>query len=225
MKDHEWLAVMDEGGTEGFLIAEPFNMRANSITVDKSMLTIALEGVHLDIDASLFSSVHIPAIENPMLAYHLKVSRPSCPSSDSIFAPFLRQSISTMYESKFYVNIAGDDEETDLSLHGRAAFSSMPVSVDNNGDHGGLALQLWMDPTCAAPVKLSLTIDWYGSAGRLGFRNGIMLAAFAFIVVMLVLAAQIRCYNQTGMMMQCSYFLQRCTDSRFKVFSRTLVKD
>lgn len=130
-----------------------------------------------------------------------------------------------MYESKFYVNIAGDDEETDLSLHGRAAFSSMPVSVDNNGDHGGLALQLWMDPTCAAPVKLSLTIDWYGSAGRLGFRNGIMLAAFAFIVVMLVLAAQIRCYNQTGMMMQCSYFLQRCTDSRFKVFSRTLVKD
>jgi hypothetical protein len=70
-----------------------------------------------------------------------------------------------------------------------------------------------MDPSCPEPLQLDLSIDWYGSAGRLGFRNGIMLATFSFIIVMLVFAGQIKCYNDTGIYPHfgqgLSYCLQR----------------
>ncbi|KAI8147566.1 PGAP1-like protein-domain-containing protein [Fennellomyces sp. T-0311] len=194
MNEYEWFGIVDNGGKDGFLVAEPFNTANNEYVIDKSMLSIAMEGVHVDVQASLFSSIHIPAIESPMLAYHLKVSRQDC---SDIFAPFLRQSISTMHESKFYVNLANNEDETDISLHGRTAFSSMAIST-RDVDHRGLSLQVWMDPTCSEPLKIDLAIDWYGSAGRVGFRNGIMLLSYTFIMVMLVLAGQIYCYNRTG---------------------------
>lgn len=158
---------------------------------------IALHGVKEDLPASLFMTVHIPAIENPMLAYHLKVSRPSCQASDDLFAPFLRQSITTMHESKFFVNVAGNEDETDISFHGRTAFSSMLISA-GDVDHKGLTLQIWMDPTCPGSIGIDLSVDWYGSLGRIGFRNGIMLATFSFIIVVLVMFGQIFCYNRTG---------------------------
>ena len=218
MKEYQWFGIIDNfdisttSGTSssgsttlgnGFLIAEPMNDKDNNQQrIEKSMSTIAMEGVHVKVSPHLFSSIHIPAIESPMLAYHLKVSRQSC---SHMFAPFLRQSISTMYESKFYVNLANTEDETDVSLHGRAAFSSyasiqtMRMMDSKNVDrHRGLSLQVWMDPTCDEPLKIDLTIDWYGSAGRIGFRNGIMLLAYAFIMVMLVLVGQIHCYNKTG---------------------------
>ncbi|KAI7858145.1 PGAP1-like protein-domain-containing protein [Circinella umbellata] len=222
MKEYQWFGVIDNfdfsmtgstsssnsnsGGTwthGGFLIAEPMNDKEhNQQRIEKSMSTIAMEGVHVKVSSHLFSTIHIPAIESPMLAYHLKVSRQSC---SNMFAPFLRQSISTMHESKFYVNLANNEDETDVSLHGRAAFSSYASiqsmrTMDTKylDQHRGLSLQVWMDPTCEEPLKIDLTIDWYGSAGRIGFRNGIMLLAYAFIMVMLVLAGQIYCYNKTG---------------------------
>lgn len=103
-----------------------------------------------------------------------------------------------MHESKFYVNLADNREaETDVSIHGRTAFASM-VSASRDVNENGLSFQVWMDPTCPESLQLDLSIDWYGSAGRLGFRNGIMLATFSFIVVMLVFIAQIQCYNNTG---------------------------
>lgn len=156
-----------------------------------------MEGVHVKTGPGLFTSIHIPSIESPILAYHLKVSRPNCGAYKTHFAPFLRQSISTMHESKFYVNLANEEAETEVSIHGRTAFASI-VSNSRDIDENGLSFQLWMDPSCSEPLHLDLSIDWYGSAGRLGFRNGIMLATFSFIIVMLVFAAQIKCYNDTG---------------------------
>ncbi|KAI8984029.1 PGAP1-like protein-domain-containing protein [Mycotypha africana] len=202
-------AASTDGGDQGdpqksrsqFLMVEPFKKSTHTQVIRQSMLSIALEGVHVKTGPGLFTSIHIPAIESPILAYHLKVSRPNCRSFDVHFAPFLRQSISTMHESKFYVNLAdntlGGLDETDVSIHGRSAFTSI-VSASHDVDQNGLSFQIWMDPTCPEPVQLDLSIDWYGSAGRLGFRNGIMLATFSFITVMLVFAAQIRCYNHTG---------------------------
>lgn len=197
LRGHEWLAVMDHGNSGGFLVVEPYSTTDHTHRIDKSMLGIALKGVHLSLEPSLFSTVVIPAIENPMLAYHLKVSRPSCQAQDNLFAPFLRQSISSMHESKFYVNLAGDEDETDVSLHGRTAFSSNAISPRDH-DHQGLSMQIWMDPTCPQPLEIDLAIDWYGSAGRLGFRNGMMLAAFAIVLVVSIFAAQVQCYNKTG---------------------------
>lgn len=199
MGTYAYLAVVDKGGQRGgFLVVEPFKKSTHSQVVRQSMLSIALEGVHVKTGPGLFTSIRIPSIESPILAYHLKVSRPHCRNYPTHFAPFLRQSISTMHESKFYVNLADNNQaETDVSIHGRTAFASI-VSNSRDMDQNGLSFQLWMDPTCPEPLQLDLSIDWYGSAGRLGFRNGIMLATFSFITVMLVFAAQIKCYNDTG---------------------------
>lgn len=180
-------------------------------------LAIALEGVHVKTGPGLFTSIRIPSIESPILAYHLKVSRPHCKTYDSHFSPFLRQSISTMHESKFYVNLAGNnDDETDVSIHGRTAFASV-VSNSRDVDQNGLSFQIWMDPSCPEPLQLDLSIDWYGSAGRLGFRNGIMLATFSFIIVMLVFAAQIKCYNDTGIYPHFGQGLSYCFQRSFPI--------
>ncbi|KAJ8656765.1 hypothetical protein O0I10_007613 [Lichtheimia ornata] len=194
MDGHGWIGIADNGDSDGFLIAEPFSTTENAYRVDQSMSSIAMLGAHVKVNASLFTRIHIPAIENPMLAYHLTLTR-QC-NDLGLFAPFLRQSISTMHESKFYVNVGNGP--TDFTLHGRTAFSSMTISTADV-DHQGFLLQMWMDPTtCQEPIHVDIAIDWYGSAGRLGFRNGIMLASFTFIIVILVLAGQIECYNRTG---------------------------
>ncbi|KAI8391121.1 PGAP1-like protein-domain-containing protein [Radiomyces spectabilis] len=197
MSDYEYVAIRDKGGRFGFLIAESFNTRENTQVISTSMIGIAVRGIRASVKPSLFSSIRIPSIENSMLGYHLKLSRPSCDEAKMRFTPFLRQSIASMHESKFYVNLASNNEETELSLHGRTAFSSAAVGQADI-DHRGLLLQVWMDPVCPQPVNLELSIDWYGSAGRLGFRNGIMLATSTFIIVMLVFVAQIQAYNNTG---------------------------
>ncbi|KAI7896768.1 PGAP1-like protein-domain-containing protein [Mucor mucedo] len=209
MGSYAYFAVIDKG-QGGFLIVEPFKTRTNSQVIRQSMLSIALEGVHVKTGPGLFTSIRIPSIESPILAYHLKVSRPNCKSYSSHFSPLLRQSISTMHESKFYVNLAGHTEdETDVSIHGRTAFASI-VSSSRDVDKNGLSFQIWMDPSCPEPLQLDLSIDWYGSAGRLGFRNGIMLATFSFIIVMLVFASQIKCYNDTGIFPSFSQGLSYC---------------
>ncbi|KAF7722214.1 GPI inositol deacylase [Apophysomyces ossiformis] len=182
MAGYEYLGIAHREGNKGFLIVEPRNTQATEQTVDKSMLTLALEGAQLEIPPSLFSTVHVPVIENPMLAYHIKISQPAC-DNEKLFATFLRQSISSMHESKFYLNLNNGQRRTSISLHGRTLFTS--TSGPNEPDNRGLLLQLWMDPICSSPAKIELSIDWYGSAGRIGFRNGIILAAFSFAVVML----------------------------------------
>lgn len=147
-------------------------------------------------------------MESPILAYHLKVSRPHCLTTH--FAPFLRQSISSMHESKFYVNL-GENSKTEISIHGRAAFASDGPRED------GLTLQVWMDPMCAEPLQLDLSVDWYGSAGRLGFRNGVMLATFSFVTVILVFTAQLKMYNDTGIYPHFGQGLSFCLQKTFPV--------
>ncbi|KAG0172983.1 GPI inositol deacylase [Apophysomyces sp. BC1015] len=210
MAGYEYLAIVHKEGTNGFLIVEPHDIQETRQSIDKSMLALAIEGAQVDVKPFLFSTIHIPAIENPMLAYHLTISQPPC-DNENMFATFLRQSISTMHESKFYLNLTNQGGKTSISIHGRTLFTSTPITGDV--DRRGLMLQLWMDPTCPHPATISLSIDWYGSAGRVGFRNGIILAAFSFVIVILVLVAQIQCYNETGMSgisLQCAEFFRLC---------------
>ncbi|KAI8089282.1 PGAP1-like protein-domain-containing protein [Halteromyces radiatus] len=196
---------------QNFLLVGTMSIGQNTQVIKKSMLGIAWNGIQVTLQPSLFSTVHIPTIENPMLAYHLKITSSPC-SSGGIrrFSPFLRQSITTMYESKFYVDLASgkksdnqnDQEEmtTHISIHGRAAFSSISINTPDKSTtgHEGLLMQFWMDPLCDEPLRFDLTIDWYATMGRVGFRNGMMLLTFSFIVVMLVFVGQLQCYNRTG---------------------------
>ncbi|ORZ15194.1 PGAP1-like protein-domain-containing protein [Absidia repens] len=207
---YDYVGVVDHHhqAGQGFFLVDAFSEEKNVQVINTSMLGIAWNGIQATVPSSLFSVLHIPSIENPMLAYHLKITGPTCPSSN--LSPFLRQSITTMYESKFYVHLAAGkatdhyyqqvgDMTTHLSVHGRTAFSSMNInSQSNSDDDRGLIMQFWMDPQCHQPLVFDLSIDWYVTLGRIGFRNGMVLLTFSFLVVMLVFVGQLKCYNQSG---------------------------
>ncbi|KAI8339120.1 PGAP1-like protein-domain-containing protein [Chlamydoabsidia padenii] len=239
MQGYEFLAIMDRRGLgdfgSNFFIAEPYDFDTNTKYIDKSMLDIALGGLHVDLSPALFSNIRIPAIESSMLAYHVNVNGPQCSSTH--FSPLLRQSIASMHESKFYVNIAGERAQIDMSVHGQTAFSatsppirSHPIQhhqhhqydilIENNAH--GLDINVWMDPTCNQPIRLDLTVDWYGSFGRIGFRNGIMLPTFTFIVVMVVWVAQLQCYFSTGIYPHFGQGMVCCLKSTFPLIASFL---
>ncbi|KAH8552010.1 PGAP1-like protein-domain-containing protein [Umbelopsis sp. PMI_123] len=222
MVGYEYVMIVDRGGPAGFVFAEFYDELATRQVIDVSMTDIALHGISFSTPAksnTMLSSVQIPAMESAMLAYHLRVSRPKCIASQNLFAPFLRQSISSMYESKFYVNLGGESgtDVTDITFHGQAAFTTNPASQSGN-DHRGLLLQFWMDPTCSEPMEVKLDIDWYGSIGRLAFRNGVILGVFPFIIVVMVVLAQIQCYNKTGIFPHFGQGLVYCLRNAFPMF-------
>src|ERR1051325_4260252 len=107
------------------------------------------------------------------------------------FAPFVRQSISSMYESKFLINI----EYADLNIHGQSPFVT-PVSAPNF--RKGLELQFWIDPTCSIPLSIDIEWDFYGSLGKIIMRFQTVLVAFPFIIVIMTLRAQFREYDRGG---------------------------
>ncbi|CAM0137839.1 unnamed protein product [Umbelopsis sp. WA50703] len=219
MVGYDYVMISDRGGPAGFILAEFYDELASRKIITESMTDIILRGVSFSTPSqSMVSSIQVPAMDSAMLAYHLRVHRPNCKSSENLFAPFLRQSISTMFESKFYVNLAGDaNDVADLTFHGQAAFTTNPASRDGN-DHRGLLLQFWMDPTCSEPLQVKLDVDWYGSMGRLAFRNGVVLGAFPFVIVTLVLMSQIQCYNKTGTFPHFGQGIAYCLRSVFPLF-------
>ncbi|KAI8085116.1 PGAP1-like protein-domain-containing protein [Halteromyces radiatus] len=242
MQGYEFLSVVDrrgngDFGSGGFLIVEPYDFDTNTRVIEKSMTDIALNGIQIDINPALFSTVRIPAIESSMLAFHMNINNPQCSSVH--FSPLLRQSISSMHESKFYVNIADGQQQIDMSVHGRTAFStaSTPIRLHHTYRHQqhrhrdtpiednarGLDINIWMDPSCNQPIQLEMTVDWYGSFGRIGFRNGIMLPTFAFIVVMVVWVTQIRCYFSTGIYPHFGQGLVYCLRRTLPIISVILI--
>ncbi|KAI8064463.1 PGAP1-like protein-domain-containing protein [Gongronella butleri] len=231
MRPYEFLALIDRHVApwphDYFFLAEPYDFDANTRNIDQSIWSIAMNGIHLQMNPALYSTVHLPAIESAMLAYHVRVHRPSCPQLH--FTPLLRQSISSMHESKFYTNVQ-PSTPIEMSRHGTSPFfgalpahqsrkrqlmnsnamALAPMSPYQQQQQqqlgytaddfvNGIQLQLWVDPTCAQPVTVDISIDWYGSAGRIGVRNGILLPTSCYIVVLVLWALQLRCYFKTGM--------------------------
>ncbi|CAG8467242.1 435_t:CDS:2 [Ambispora leptoticha] len=190
--DYQYIAIIDQDGkgTGGFLLAEFYDEHSTINSLDTSIKELIMEGIHVDAvseNHSLVSVLRIPIIDSSLLTYKMTINRHGC--SDGLFAPFLRQSISSMYESKFLVNI----KHADINIHGQAPFVT-PVSAPHL--RRGLELQFWMDPTCHAPLSLDIEFDLYGSLGKIVMRFQTVLVAFPFMVVILTLRAQIREYNR-----------------------------
>ncbi|RIB09972.1 PGAP1-like protein [Gigaspora rosea] len=192
--DYQYIAIMFQKELiNGFLIGEFFDERISLMDINTSMKDLLMDGIHIDAfpeHIALMSTLRIPVIDSSLLTYKMSVRRTGC-VDQQIFAPFLRQSISTMYESKFMVNVG----DSDLNIHGQAPFVT-PVSAPNT--RRGLALQFWMDPTCSAPLSFDIELDWYGSLGKIVMRFQMVAAAFPFIIAIMTLRAQFREYDRGG---------------------------
>ncbi|KAL6708035.1 GPI inositol deacylase [Coniothyrium glycines] len=194
---HQYVAIVDKAQdqTTGWLVAEFRAVAESKVKIDKGILRLLTNGVSLKLpgNRSLATDISIPALQSSLLAYRLHITR-SC-DRDELFAPLVRQYVSDVYESKFFVNV----EDAEINLHGVSPY--LPPSLHSKQPRNGLSLQIWSDATCGKSVEVTLNVDILGSLGKLWMRYRIVFAAFPLLVVTTVLREQIRCYDMTGVFM------------------------
>lgn len=209
LTEYDFVAVINKADEQstGWAIAE-FSTKDSTINVNIGLQRLLISGVSLNLPArrSLMTEIKTPALHSSLLAYNLHVSKQNC-GQGRMFAPLLRQYISDVYESKFFVNV----EDAMINLHGVSPY--LPPALHSKPLSNGLSLQLWLDPTCDNDVDLALKVDIMGSLGKLWMRYRIVFAAFPLLVVALVLRQQFRTYDQTGVFMSFAQGLNECVHS------------
>ncbi|KAF1811670.1 GPI inositol-deacylase-like protein [Eremomyces bilateralis CBS 781.70] len=199
--DVQFIAIVTRGGeNEGRdeYLAEISRKEEAEIKVDTGLRELVLHGVSVKFPERrpLSVEVKIPALRSSLLAYKLSLTDQSCTGTQpELFRPLLRQYVTDVYESRFFVNV----KDIDINLHGVAPY--LPPSYMVHGTSNGLALQLWSDPTCGSPMEIRLQVDIQGSLGKLWMRYRTVFAAFPLVIVALVLWGQFSSYDETGIFM------------------------
>ncbi|KAJ9236740.1 putative GPI maturation protein [Paecilomyces variotii] len=196
LAEHQFVAVVDKANspTGGWVVAE-FSDSSDSLIQTKVGLGRLLSAglnVRLPANRPMLTEIKIPSLHSSLLAYKLSVKNHGCGDRHELFTPLLRQSIPEPNESKFFVNV----KDVNVNLHGIAPF--MPPPLREQSTLGGISFQLWSDPTCGSPVKVSLKVDLSGSLGELVMRYRTVFAAFPLLVVAIVLRKQFQVYDETG---------------------------
>jgi glycosylphosphatidylinositol deacylase len=205
--EHQFVAIVNKADapSDDFLIAEFSANSEAQIIFDTNIKQFLWSPLHwkLQTDRPLVMNMKVPALDSSLLAYHLTISSKDC-GSDTLFRPLVRQYISDVYESKFFVNVA----EADINIHGVAPY--MPPSMRSKDTQHGIAFQVWSDPTCAAPLHVALSVDIPGSFGKLWMRYRTLFATFPLVIVALVLAKQFKVYDDTGFFISFTEGLNLC---------------
>lgn len=205
--EYNFVVVVDRASDarHGWLLAEFASVKASTQVARKSFAKLLASGVKTSLPASgpMVNTIHVPVIHSSLLAYKLKIHQ-SCPNPDQqLFRPLLRQFINKPHESKFFPN---PSEETNINLHGVSPYVSPPHSQNEDG----LSLQIWADPSCNGTMSISLTVDAFGSAGKLYMRYRTVFAAFPLLVVALIIRKQFKIYNATGLFISFSEAMDQC---------------
>ncbi|KAF2198966.1 GPI inositol-deacylase [Delitschia confertaspora ATCC 74209] len=214
LAEHQFVAIVDKAGehSTGWAVAE-FSAASDSvIPVKMGLQRLLTTGLSMRLPAKrpLVVDVKIPALYSSLLAYSLHVGKQACDTGE-MFAPLLRQYITEVYESKFFVNV----KDANINLHGVSPYMPPPF-LAKSSTHG-VSLQVWSDPTCDSSMQVSLKVDWLGSLGKLVMRYRIVFAAFPLLVVALVMRQQFRVYDETAIFMSFSESLNECLRSSIPV--------
>jgi glycosylphosphatidylinositol deacylase len=207
LAQHQFVAIIDKAAehTVGWVVAEFSASSETSIKINSSLQRLLLAGVSLQLPSRrpLKTDIRIPALHSSLLAYTVHIERQDCPQGE-LFAPLLRQYISDLYESKFFVNV----EDAMINLHGVSPY--LPPALHSNKASNGLSLQIWSDPTCNSSIGVILKVDVLGSLGKLWMRYRIVFAAFPLLIVALVLRQQFCTYDVTGIFISFAQGLNEC---------------
>ncbi|KAF2154402.1 putative GPI maturation protein [Myriangium duriaei CBS 260.36] len=207
--EYNFIVIVDKASEAkpGWLIGEFASTASSTTVVDKSFPRLLATGVQRTLPASrpMVNTIHVPVIHSSLLAYKLRLQQ-SCASKDHrLFRPLLRQYILKPYETKFFPN---PSEEININLHGVSPYMTPPVTTSHLED--GLSLQIWSDPSCNGTMSINLTVDVFGSAGKLYMRYRTVFAAFPLLVVALVLRKQFKIYNATGLFISFTESMDQC---------------
>ena len=197
LAEHQFVAVVDKANqiTDGWVIAEFSSGIESTIRSPVSYQGLLSKPINAKMPAhrSMSMDIALPGLQSGLFAYKLELGHQSCGKSLALFAPMVRQYISDVYESKFFVNA----NEVNINLHGVAPY--MPPGLHGQEHNHGLSLQIWSDPTCDSPLDVTLSLDVWGSFGKLWMRYRTMFAALPLVIVALVLRKQFSTYNKTGL--------------------------
>lgn len=222
--EHQYIAVVDKSfaPTQGWVIAEfsSFSDAVRNPNVDIRQLFE--KDIVIDFPASrtLVTDIQMPALASSLLAYNLKLQKTSgATSHDDLFTPLVRQHVSDNYESKYFVNA----HDVEINVHGAAPY--LPPALRTRHDEQGLSLQIWADPTVNEPLRVTVSLDIFGSLGKLWMRYRTLFATFPLFVVALVMRHQFRVYDTTGKLhfySEATVFILICTAGIFMSFSESL---
>ncbi|KAK3709381.1 GPI inositol deacylase [Vermiconidia calcicola] len=207
--DNQFIAVIEKISepANGWLMAEFSTAKDSSIVVSRGHHQLIMSGLRRKLPPTrpMMMELKIPEVHSTLFAYRLSVNRRPCEGgAGESFAPLLRQYIQEPYESKYFVNTRGGN----INVHGISPY--MPPPLSGGGASEGLSLQLWTDPTCNSTVKVTLSVDMLGSAGKLVMRYRTVFAAFPVLVVAIVLRKQFKVYDSTGVFMSFSQSMDHC---------------
>ncbi len=206
--ENQFIAVIERTSetSNGWLFAEFSSAKESSILVNKGHHQLLINGMRRKLPPGrpMMVELKIPEVHSTLFAYRLDVDRQFCQGALESFAPFLRQYIQEPYESKYFVNTQGGN----INVHGISPY--MPPPLSGGGASEGLSLQLWSDPTCNSTVKVTLTVDVLGSAGKLVMRYRTVLAAMPVLVVAIVMRKQFKVYDATGVFISFSQSMDQC---------------
>ncbi|KAK0276000.1 GPI inositol deacylase [Friedmanniomyces endolithicus] len=209
LHEYQFVAIVEQATepVHGWLLAEFSSGKDSAIKISKGHHQLLLNGLRRKLPATrpMMTELKIPEVHSTLFAYKLHVARQVCGSAeDELFAPLLRQYIQEPYESKYFVNTKGGN----INVHGISPY--MPPPLSGKGASEGLSLQLWTDPTCDSTVKVTLSVDIVGSAGKLVMRYRTVFASFPLLVVAIVLRKQFKVYDATGVFISFSQSMDQC---------------
>jgi glycosylphosphatidylinositol deacylase len=210
LAEYQFVVVVDTTNehSAGWAIAE-FSTAPQSLhQIDMGLQHLITTGLSVWLPAHrpLVTEIKVPALHSSLLAYKLHVGKQACDTGE-VFAPLVRQYITDVYESKYFVNV----RDANINLHGIAPY--MPPALLTKQTPNGLSLQIWSDSTCDSALHISLKVDVLGSLGKLWMRYRIVFAAFPLLIVALVLRQQFRVYDETAIFMSFAEGLNECLRS------------
>ncbi|KAF1850735.1 GPI inositol-deacylase [Cucurbitaria berberidis CBS 394.84] len=207
LAEYQFVAIVDKAGehSSGWVVAEFSTASDSLVNIDMSLQRLLTTGLSLHLPAGrpLMTDIKVLALHSSLLAYNIHITEQSCANGE-LHAPLLRQYVTDVYESKFFVNV----KDASINLHGVSPY--MPPALHSKQPSNGLSLQIWSDPTCNSSVELTLKVDVLGSLGKLWMRYRIVFAAFPLLIVALVLRQQFRTYDEAGVFMSFAQGLNTC---------------
>ncbi|KAG0309416.1 GPI inositol deacylase [Dissophora globulifera] len=226
----QYVVIEDRRSTSGqkvkgkFLITEFKNEASTVETVETTFVDLLWNGLSrskFPSKPSLVSTLRLPNVDNSLLAYSIIVEEPKCQGSrQGRFAPMMKQSSWTMNEDKYAVNLAAPSSRIDINFHGDLPyFERVFLRPDENK---GIDLKFWTDPTCSGQLSFRLTVDIYGSLGKVLIRYRTAFLVFTYMVIVLALRAQIQGWGEHGVVRPFGTVLSQLSRTKFVKFSGLL---
>lgn len=182
----------------------------NTLTVERSLLSIMFKGAHvlLPTSRSLAYNIHFPSIWSSILAFRLQYK--GFDTESHYFEPFVRQWKSEPFETKWHIKLATQNSVL-ITTHGVAPY----VPFQKEPASQALNLEFWFEQAPSQSPKIILYVDWTESLRLLVMRYRLAAVCYCLMVAILVTLMQSLQFNASGTFPDYMFGLTKITEPTF----------